>query len=286
VEIKEQLKPFLDIQLVPMGAYRQFSRKEMEAVSEAFGMGIDGIGGAPHMSDTAEEDIDFIFKMAERYGTFIDLHTDESDDPGIKTVSHIAKRTKDYGYEGRVTVGHLCSLSAMDEKTAEAAIADMCDARLGAVTLPAANMYLQGRGDRGLVRRGVTRVRELQAAGVPLAAASDNVHDPFHPFGRGDMLQIGLLTGYAAHMGSPADLRQLLRMLTEVHAQIIGLQGYGLKVGNQADFVILDARSPEQIFTMLPESRWTFKRGRLLQVARLHRTWSDLTLSALWQTIS
>lgn len=286
LEVKETLAPYVVIQLFPMYPFHQFTSEEMEIAEEALVMGVDGVGGAPHLSDAPEDEIDAIFRMAEKYNRPIDLHTDESDNPADRTVSHIAKRTIDYGFAGRVTVDHLCSLASMTDQDAEQLIQAMADAKLSAVTLPGANLYLQGRYDGYPVRRGVTRVKEITEAGIPIATASDNIHDPFHPFGKADLVQIGLITAYAAHMGRPEDLRQLLRMITEIPATIMGLSNYGIKVGHEADFVLLDGLTPEELFTMLPERRWVYRRGQWLRLASPRSNWANSTLHSYWQQVA
>jgi cytosine deaminase len=126
-------------------------------------------------------------------------------------------------------------------------------------------------------------VKELLAAGIQLATASDNIHDPFHPFGRGDLLQIGLVTAYAAHMGSPADIRTILRMMTFIPASILGLSGYGTNVGNEADFVIFDGTTPEELFTMLPDRRWVYRNGGWLKLAPERARWNEAALDGYWE---
>jgi len=279
LEAREKLRHLIDIQFFPMFPYHAHEPHYADLMKETIRMGMDGIGGAPHLSSTPDDDIARLFRMADELGCPIDLHVDENDDPNVRTVLTIAEQTKRFGFEGKVTVGHLCSLAGMPQHIADEVIERMAEARLKAVTLPAANLYLQGRGDQGVVRRGVTRVKELLAAGIPLAAASDNIHDPFHPFGRGDLLQIALITGYAAHMGSPQDMRQLLRMITVTAADVIGLQDYGVKPGRPADFVILDARTPEEALTMLPAARWVGKRGRFVFASVAHGRWLEETES-------
>lgn len=273
LEVREELKGIVDIQLFPMCPYDSLTLTEQDAIEEALRLGVDGLGGAPHLSETPESDIDRIFTTAAKWGKPIDLHADESDDPSKQTVAYIAEKTIDYGYEGKVTVDHLCSLSAMDTGRAVAIIDRMRAAGLNAVTLPPVNMYLQGRGDSGLIRRGTTRIRELLDAQVPLAAASDNIQDPFHPFGQGDLLKIGLVTAYAAHMGSSADLHTLLRMMTEVPAGILGLTGYGIAEGYSADFVLIDALRADDLFTELPVGRTVYKQGRLVYTSVQQSAW-------------
>lgn len=285
LEIKRQLAPYVRLQLFPMIPYRTGSQEDKVLMEEALAMGVDGIGGAPHLSDEPERSIDVIFELADKYGCPIDLHTDETDNPDKRTALYIAKKTMEYSFQGRVTVDHLCSLASMTSKDAQGMIFRMAEAELRAVTLPAANLYLQGRDDRSAVRRGVTRVKELIAAGIPVATASDNIHDPFHPFGRGDLLQIALITAYGAHMGAPADLRQLLRMITEIPAGILGLSGYGISPGNEADFVIVDARTPEELFTMLPERRWIYRAGAWLKAAAPPSGWEIPVVTKQWETV-
>ncbi|NBD23833.1 amidohydrolase family protein [Paenibacillus glycinis] len=283
LEAQAELKPYVKLELFPLAPMFRFAEGHLDILEETLRMGVTGVGTAAHMSATAEADIDQLFKFAEKYDMPLDFHTDESDDPAKRTVSHIAKRTIDYGWSGRVTVDHLCSLAAMNDMDAGTLIEQMAAAELHAVTLPGANLYLQGRRDSFPVRRGVTRVKDLLAAGITLATASDNIHDPFHPFGRGDLLQIGLITAYAAHMGRPADLRTILRMITEIPATILGLQGYGVELGHDADFVIFDGSTPEELFTMVPERRWVFRGGGWLklpakrtgfQLPELDRKWA------------
>lgn len=286
LEVKQQLAPFVNLQLFPMLPYYTGSHEDKALMEEAMRMGVDGIGGAPHLADHPENGIDAVFELAAKYDCPIDLHTDETDNPQKRTVLYIAKKTMEFGFQGRVTVDHLCSLASIDSIEAHKVIERIAEAQLYAVTLPATNLYLQGRGDDKAVRRGVTRVKELTAAGVKIATASDNIHDPFHPFGRGDMLHIALITAYGTHMGAPTELRQLLRMMTEIPAGLMGLQGYGIAVGNAADFVLVDARTPEELFTMLPERRWIYRAGQWLKVAAPRTDWEVPALSEQWNALS
>ncbi|MBB6732040.1 amidohydrolase family protein [Cohnella zeiphila] len=283
LEVKEELAPYVSIQLFPMLPCYDLTEEAVETAAEALRMGATGVGGAPHISPRPEPEIDRLFALAERMACPVDLHADESDNPNVRTVAHIARRTIEYGWTGKVTVGHLCSLAAMTDKDAGELIGLIAKAGLGAVTLPGANLYLQGRRDRFPVRRGVTRVRELLDAGVTLATASDNIHDPFHPFGKGDLLQIGLITAYAAHMGSPADMRTVLRMMTEHPAAVMGLPDRGIEPGNDADFVLFDASSPEELFAMVPERRWVWRKGRCLKAAGGRAEWKVPALSQRWE---
>ncbi|SEO76797.1 amidohydrolase family protein [Paenibacillus sp. OV219] len=263
LEAKEALKGHVQLQLFPMLSFGQVPRETAELAKELIGLGMDGIGGCPHLNEDPEADIRHLFDIATRLDVPIDLHVDERDDPFVRTVIPIARMTREYGYEGRVTAGHLCSLSSMPSSEARPIIEEMARAKVGAVTLPAANLYLQGRADDGPIRRGVTRVKELLEAGVATAAASDNIRDPFHPFGKGDLAQIALLTAYAAQMGSADDPDVLLRMITVTPASLMGLTAsYGIREGCSADLAVLDAANAEQLLVEGSPSRWVAVQGR------------------------
>lgn len=272
LEARELVRETVDIQWFPMFFYDPAYERELtEFATEALRMGIDGVGGAPHLSPEPAANIAWAFRLATKFDRPIDLHTDESDDPSVRTIEIYCEQTRRNGYGGRATAGHLCSLSAMEHADAERIIAEMADAGVAAVTLPAVNLYLQGRGDRGNVRRGVTRVRELAEAGVRVAAASDNIQDPFHPFGRGDMLQIGLMASYASHLAGEEDIATVLRMLTHVPAAMAGIEDYGVAPGNPASFIVAEARSAEELFQELPATRWVYNKSRWTFASTLQR---------------
>lgn len=261
LQVKQDLQGIVDIQLYPMLPPKGLTDRMVDLFEETMQMGMDGVGGASHLGDDPQQNIEEIFRIAIKYDKPIDLHTDENDDPSIKTVDYVAEQTMRHGLQGNVTVDHLCSLAGMPHEEAERIMTKMAQARLMAVTLPLPNMYLQGRADRGIIRRGVTRIKELIQAGVLLATASDNIQDCFHPFGRGDLLQVGLMTAYAAQMASDEEVAHILKMMTHIPAHIFGIQDYGIAAGHQADFVVFDATSVNELFSMMPESRWVFRKG-------------------------
>ncbi|MHA6532101.1 amidohydrolase family protein [Paenibacillus sp. BAC0078] len=276
LEAREIVKDVLDIQYFPMFFYDPAHKRELtEFAEETLRMGIDGVGGAPHLTPDPNEGIRWAIQLATAFDRPIDLHCDESDHPEVKTIDFYCDQVLLHGYAGRATAGHLCSLSAMTQQEADRLITKIAEAGIGAVTLPAVNLYLQGRGDQGNIRRGITRVKELLNAGVPLAAASDNIQDPFHPFGRGDMLQMGLMTAYAAHLAREEDIVTVLRMLTHQPAAISGIPEYGVTAGNPASFVVLDAGSGEELLQEIPASRWVYNKNRWIYTSRLKQQWTE-----------
>ncbi|MDQ6423212.1 amidohydrolase family protein [Paenibacillus sp. LHD-117] len=272
LEAREELKGRVELQFFPMLAFDEHPAEAAKLSEELIGLGMDGLGGCPHLREDPVSDVKLLFRQAAKLGVPVDLHTDETDNPSMRTIEAICRAAIAEGYQGKVTAGHLCSLASMPKREAEPLMALMAEAGVGAVTLPAVNLYLQGRGDDGPFRRGVTRVKELLEAGVKVAAGSDNIQDPFHPFGRGDLLHIGSVAAYAAHMGAPADAGRIVRMITETPAALIGLAEYGVKAGGPANLVVTDAMSETELLLWESPSRWVMANGSWVS-AQVRESW-------------
>src|SRR5207247_10900950 len=93
---------------------------------------------------------------------------------------------------------------AADHAYAERVIEKCRRAEISIAANPVTNLVLQGRGDRGLIRRGTTRIGELREAGVNVLFGQDCVKDGFYPFGRGSMLDVALISAHAAHLTTHA----------------------------------------------------------------------------------
>jgi cytosine/creatinine deaminase len=236
----------------------------MEAALE---LGAHLVGGMPHWeADEASqrEHVRLCFELAERFDRDVNMHVDETDDGGVRTLEMVADEALRRGYLGRVTAGHVCSLSAADEEYAKRVIDKCARAGISVAANPVTNLVLQGRGDRGLIRRGTTRISELRAAGVNVLFGQDCVMDGFYPFGRGSMLEVALISAHAAHLATHDDQAYALRAITDAPAQAMRLSDYGMAVGKRADLVVMPANSWEEALRLqvLPESIW-FK-GRLV----------------------
>jgi cytosine/creatinine deaminase len=241
-------------------------------MATALEMGVDLVGAAPAITPDPTATIDAVFALAERFGRPIDLHIDETEDPQMMTLSTLAQRTLAHGMQGSVTAGHCCSLAFADAKTAGEVIEQVAAAGIHVVTLPLCNLVLMGRGMQP-VPRGVTRSKELLQAGVNVSAASDNVHDPFNPFGSYDLLQIAGLHAVVAHMTGEAELYTVLEMVTANPARVLGIDSYGIHPGATADLVILDSHRVLDAVTAPPPRLATFKHGRRIVHTTIERVW-------------
>src|SRR5438093_6326261 len=236
----------------------------MEAALEA---GADVVGGMPHWElDEASqrEHVRLCFELAQRFDRDLDMHVDETDDGQIRTLEMVADEALARGFTGRVCAGHVCSLSAADNAYADRVIEKCRRAEISIAANPVTNLVLQGRGDRGLIRRGTTRIGELRAAGVNVLFGQDCVNDGFYPFGRGSMLEVALISAHAAHLTTHADLDFALRAITDAPARAMRLTDYGLRPGARADLQLLPAPSWSEALRLQPMPEKVWFRGRLV----------------------
>ncbi len=273
VELRAQCAAFLRIQIVghvTSGATSMLPESDAW-LRQAIDLGIDAIGGVPAFSSEPVALLKLLFDSAERSGLPLDMHIDEHLDPGRAMFSEIAKMTRAYGMAGRVVAGHSSALSAMAPDEAQRTIDELGEAGVGIVTLPAANLFLQGRDAGRLPPRGLTRVKELLAAGIPVAAASDNIQDPFVPTGSGDLLEIARWTLLAGHFGL-GDLRQVFEMVSTMPAQMIGLGAdWGIRPGARADLLITRADTIDDLVAEGALERTVMVEGRVVSSTSVQR---------------
>jgi cytosine deaminase len=281
LDVKKQVAPYLDLQLVAFPQMGYFSSPDMpDNVVRALDMGVEVVGGIPHLEPTGElghESVRRLTKLAAERGLMIDLHCDENDDPNSRNVETLAYETRRLGLQGRSAGSHLTSMHSMDNFYAGRLIQMMAASGLQAISNPLANMFLQGRFDTYPKRRGLMRIPELMAAGCTVATAHDSVLDPWYPLGKADMLDVAFMTVHAAHLSSHAGMRDCLRLITELPAAILGLEDYGLAVGNHADLVVLQASDTFEAIRLRPARLAVVRRGKV--VAETPRVESRLSLT-------
>ena len=111
-----------------------------------------------------------------------------------------------------------------------------------AVPNPLINIMLQGRHDCYPKRRGQTRVRELRDAGIAVGFGSDCVMDPWYSLGNADMLDVAFMGLHVGQLSSRADMAWCFDAVTSISAGIMGLEGYGVAKGCDANFVLLQCK--------------------------------------------
>jgi cytosine deaminase len=261
----------LDLQLIAFAQEGIFNDGvTRRLLREALQAGLATLGGCPYMDRDQRAHIDWCFDTAQAFGVPLDFHADSADDPAMLTSDYIAEQTIARGMRGRVTLGHLCTLDALPPDQRARVIGLLRDAGIHVVSLPATEMHVKGRTDAVRVWRGVTRLAELRAAGVNVALSTNNVVNPFTPYGHPDLLRQALVAAMAAHLGNLDQMAWLLELVTTNPARAIALADHGLAEGCRADLVVLDARDPAQAITEQAEKLFVVKGGRI--VARSARS--------------
>jgi cytosine/creatinine deaminase len=238
-----------------------------ELMRAAVERGADVVGGMPYaemIEADSDRHLDFAFDLARRFDKDVQMHVDETDDPGARTLHAYAVKAIRAGWQGRVTADHVTALAAYDDGYAAKVIGLVARARMSVVTLPT-KLMRGGVRDKEPRRRGLTRVRELLAAGVNVAYGQDVIQDGFLPvFGTGDPLQTGFLLAFAAQFHTRRAIETLYDMATVNGARLMRLSDYGLEVGRRADVVVLDAPSVHEAYRLQAPRLAVIHDGRVV----------------------
>jgi cytosine deaminase len=233
--------------------------------------GADLVGGCPYNDTDATRHIDIVFALAQAFDVDVDFHVDFFDEPEHLHIREIIDQTVRTGWQGRVSVGHLTELAALPVPEQDALVADLAAARIGVIALPTTDLYLMGRSDEVNVRRGITPLRRLLAAGVSVALASNNIRNPFTPIGTADLADLTFLATVAAHMGTAREMRTLLDTITVHPATMLRLPEYGVAPGCRANLLVWDCATAEDAVATLPPRILSIKDGRVT-IEHEHRT--------------
>ena len=262
--LKREYAPAVELQLCAFAQEGIVQSPGTEALMRrALEMGADLVGGCPYNDTDAGRHIEIVFALAREFGVDADFHVDFTDEPEHLHVREIVRQTVRAGWQGRVAVGHLTELAALPAVEQEALIAELAAARIGVISLPLTDLYLMGRRDERNVRRGLTPIRRLLEAGIPVALASNNIRNPFTPIGTADPAHLTFVGAVVAHMGTQALMRELVGTVTTHAARVLNLRDYGCAVGCRADLVVWDCDRLEEIVMALPQRRLVVKAGRV-----------------------
>jgi cytosine deaminase len=238
-----------------------------ELLARAIEHGADVVGGMPFaewLDEDSRRHTDLVFELARRFDRDVQMHVDETDDPAARTLHDYAVKAIRADWTGRVAADHVTALAAYDDVYAARVIGLVARAGMSVVTLPG-KLMRGGVRDREPRRRGITRVKELLAAGVNVAYGQDVIKDGFIPvFGTGDPLQVGFLLAYAAQFSTRAHIETLYDMATVNGARLMRLRDYGLAVGCRADLVVIAAPSVQEAYRTQPPRVAVIHDGRLV----------------------
>jgi len=224
--------------------------------------GADLIGGCPYTDSDRHGQIARIFDIARRYDIDIDFHLDFDLDTSWMDIEEVCRQTEAHRYGGRVAVGHVTKLSALPVARLEELARRLAGAGVAVTVLPATDLFLMGRNHDHNVPRGVAPAHRLLKHGVTCSLATNNVLNPFTPFGDCSLVRMANLYANIAQAGTAGDISLCLDMVTTLPARLMNLTGYGVTVGNPADLVVLDCETAAMSVAEIAQPLIGFKRGR------------------------
>ncbi len=228
------------------------------------------LGAVTYPMPTLLPALDRMFRLATEHGLDLDFHADETGDATVATLRAIAETALAHRFEGRILVGHCCSLARQDESEADRTLDLVAQAGMAIVSLPMCNMYLQDRVDSRTPRwRGVTLVHEMRARGISVSVASDNTRDPFYAYGDLDMVEVFREAVRILHLDHP--FADWPKAIAATPASVLGLSDCGwIKDGAPADLVLFRARSWTEFLSRPQADRTVLRAG-----APINRTLPD-----------
>lgn len=258
--VRAELAGVMDIEIVclpPVGTPRSLVEASLDA-------GADLVGGAPHLAEDADAEVHRLLDVAEARGVGADLHTDEALD-GHLTMHAFARRVRDWPADRVRTAGHAVRLGTLPPAELEPLVAEVAASRIGVVSLPITNLYLQGWEHPVATPRGLTALRALLDAGVTVGAGADNVRDPFNPVGRSDALETASLLVTAGHLS----LDEAYAAVSTGARAVMALRAAGVAPGLRADLLAVRATSLADVVANAAADRRVIHAGRLVSATDL-----------------
>ncbi len=232
-----------------------------ELLIEGLRRGARAIGAVPYFDTDPRAQIDRIFAIARDFDAEIDMHLDLAETTQGMQIEYVCRKTEEFGWGGRVAVGHATQMSLLPPERFSAIAAKLASAGVAVTILPSTDLHLMGRSHDHAVPRGVVPAEPLRRAGVICSISTNNVLNPFTPYGDGSLIRMANLYANVCHVSRPADLAGCLDMITDAAARLMRLEDYGIAVGGSADLVCLDASNPAEAIAALAQPLWGIKRG-------------------------
>lgn len=269
LELRDELKDFMTIQVVafPQEGILSYPNGK-ELMENAVRMGADAVGAIPHFEFTREYSVDslnFAMELAYKYNKLVDVHCDEIDDEASRGLETLAARAYEMQMFDRVTASHTTAMHSYNNAYVMRLMRLLKMSRINFVSNPLVNTHLQGRMDTYPKRRGVTRVKELQSEGINVSFGHDDIFDPWYPLGNGNMRDVVFMGLHVCQMMGYEDIMNSYKFISANAARTLYLgDSYGIKVGNPASFIVLDAKNYYDALNYNSPVLRSYNKGRLV----------------------
>jgi cytosine/creatinine deaminase len=269
IEVRDEMKDLIDIQIVAFPQDGIFTKPDgLSLMRKALEMGVDVVGGAPHIEYTREDgvkDVETVYHLAEEFGKLIDIHIDETGDPQSRFIEVMAKENINRCWQGRAAASHTTAMHNYNNDYAFKLMGILKKAEMNMITNPFDNSVLQNRTDGYPRKRGHTRVDELLAKNINVCIGHDSIMDPWYSMGKGNMIAAANLLAHTAQLNGHDQISQLMDMITTRSAKTMGIEdSYGLEKGKPADIIILDASSDAEAVRLISECLYVIRKGKVI----------------------
>lgn len=280
LEVKEEVAPWIDLQIVAFPQEGILSYPNGAALLEkALQLGADVVGAIPHFEYTREygiESLNIVFDLAREYERPLDIHCDEIDDEQSRFVETVAALALEMEMGSRVTASHTTAMHSYNGAYTSRLFRLLQRSGINFVANPLVNIHLQGRFDDYPKRRGITRVKELMAAGINVCFGHDDVFDPWYPLGTGNMLQVLHMGLHVCQLMGYPQIEQGLQLITHNSAKTMGLREYGIAPGLPANMIILPVENGFEAVRCQSPVRWSIRHGRIIASTQPAQSWVRL----------
>ncbi|WP_108946542.1 cytosine deaminase [Shewanella halifaxensis] len=282
LEVKQEMKPWVDIQIVafPQEGILSYPNGK-ELLEQAVKLGADVIGAIPHFEFTREygvESLHYVFELARKYDRLIDVHCDEIDDEQSRFVETVAALAHKYNMGERVTASHTTAMHSYNGAYASRLFRLLGMSGINFVANPLVNIHLQGRFDDYPKRRGITRVKEMLAADINVCFGHDDVFDPWYPLGTANMLQVLHMGLHVCQIMGYEQINNSLALITTKSARTLNIQdNYGIEIGKPGNVLVLPADNGFDAVRRQVPVRYSVRQGKVLAETKIAQTQIHLT---------
>ncbi len=269
LEVKEEMKPWVDLQIVafPQEGILSYPNGK-ELLEEAVKLGADVVGAIPHFEFTREygvESLHYAFELARKYDRLIDVHCDEIDDEQSRFVETLAMLAHKYDMGDKVTASHTTAMHSYNGAYTSRLFRLLRMADISFVANPLVNIHLQGRFDDYPKRRGITRVKEMLANNINVCFGHDDVFDPWYPLGTANMLQVLHMGLHVCQIMGYEQINESLDLITTNSARALALTDtYGVEVGKPGNLIILPAENGFEAVRRQVPVEYSIRHGQVI----------------------
>ncbi|ARM75393.1 amidohydrolase family protein [Acidianus manzaensis] len=271
-KLKEEFKDMINIQIIGfIQSYSYFNEEVEENMYKALEYA-DGIGGQPHLQPSREDGIMMIkkiFDAVEGKNKLLDFHADFADDSETKFSEVIISEALKRKMYGKVSLSHVTAMHSYNEDYFRRYLKWLRESEASVIVAPITALEESGAFEQYPKRRGIARVLDLLSAGVNVALGHDDIQNHLNPYGVGDMLQAGFVLAISSYMYFSPYARTIFDLMTYNGAKALHLSNYGLQVGNDADLVIYNAKSPLEALRDVKPRKMVISKGKIIYESKI-----------------